>query len=70
MKDYNYYKTIADICNETNDIYKKIPDWAGIDMGSGISPLPFSMFFPDSPSVSGSARHVPDGSLFSGCPTA
>ena len=23
MKDYNYYKTIADICNERNDIYKK-----------------------------------------------
>lgn len=22
-KDYNYYKTIADICNERNDIYKK-----------------------------------------------
>ena len=23
MKDYNYYKTIADICNERNDVYKK-----------------------------------------------
>ena len=23
MKDYNYYKTISDICNELNDIYKK-----------------------------------------------
>ena len=23
MKDYNYYKTIADICNEANDVYKK-----------------------------------------------
>ena len=23
MKDYNYYKTIADICNEHNDVYKK-----------------------------------------------
>ena len=23
MKDYNYYKTIADICNELNDVYKK-----------------------------------------------
>ena len=23
MKDYNYYKTIADICNEMNDVYKK-----------------------------------------------
>lgn len=23
MKDYNYYKTITDICNERNDVYKK-----------------------------------------------
>ncbi len=23
MKDYNYYKTIADICNDANNIYKK-----------------------------------------------
>lgn len=23
MKDYNYYKTITDICNEANDVYKK-----------------------------------------------
>lgn len=23
MKDYNYYKTIADICNAANDVYKK-----------------------------------------------
>ena len=23
MKDYNYYKTISDICNEANDVYKK-----------------------------------------------
>ncbi len=23
MKDYNYYKTIGDICNEANDVYKK-----------------------------------------------
>ena len=23
MKDYNYYKTVADICNEMNDVYKK-----------------------------------------------
>ena len=23
MKDYNYYKTIADICMEANDVYKK-----------------------------------------------